>query len=488
MFRIVVVDVTAEARSRIAREIGRLQENSSQELSLLPKISIQQLAPEEIKFHGAPDLLIVGDEIVDSDIGTVGRIRGILPDTPIMVRLRRDQESLLIIEDLARLGADDTISENTDVLNLSKKVVLHCRRPKKGRTANLILVDSAKGGLGVTSVVAGLAEAIAVSGKRVAVVDLDSETQDLSRFLQARPFVNENLELLIDGAKPIAEEHVKQCLVPVWNDEDGLFCMSPFLIGEETQGLNPLQTRNFLSIIEIVDSLYDVVIVDVGSARGTVLKTLYRVADTVLMLVNNDPASLYATVSRMSLVRQWINPTADLVLLENSPQKTGLPSEVIRREINLATKSDESRWFTKAIPECRTAARWPGSGDTIFSRGKKSVGATLTQLAERILQSEASAVASSPTRDFGIFSTLREKFSRTLPSAAEVSVVSGKLKELKLLPFKTKANSEREFSFERTEAVFNKLAESKNSSSGSSELGAVSASADNVEELIKRAN
>ncbi len=488
MFRIVVVDVSAEARSRIAREIGRLQESSSQELSLLPKISIQQLSPEEIKFHGAPDLLIVGDELIASDIGSIGRIRGILPDTPIIARLRKDQESLLIIEDLARLGADDTINENIDILSLSKKVVLHCRRPKKGRTANLILVDSAKGGLGVTSVVAGLAEAMTVSGKKVAVVDLDSETQDLSRFLQARPFINENLEFLIDGVKPIAEEHVKQCLVPVWSEDDGLFCMSPSLVGDESSGLNPLQSRNFLSVIEIVDSLYDVVIIDVGSIRGAVLKTLYRVADTVLMLVNNDPASLYATVSRMSLVRQWINPTADFILVENFPHKSGLPSEILRREINLATNGDESRWYTKVLPECRAAARWPGSGDTIFSRGKRSLSQALSGLAERILKVGIASETAAPARDFGIFSTLRDKFSRTLPTTSSMSGVSTKLKELKLLPFKAKAPSEREFSFERTEAVFNKLAESK-ASSLSTERGPIEQESDaNIEGLLKRAN
>jgi len=463
MLRIAVVDVSAEARSRIAREIGRLQENTSGELALLPKLSIQQLSPEEVKFHGSPDLLIIGDEIIANDIGTVGRIRAILPETPIIVRLRKEQETLLIIEDLARLGADDTITEEIEPLALSKKIILHCRRPKKSRTANLILIDSAKGGLGVTSIAASLAESITALGKKVAVVDLDADTQDLTRFLQARPFVNENLEMLVDGIKPIAEEHVRQCLVPVWTEDDGLFCMAPSLLGEDAQGLSATQIRNLLAVLEIVDGMFDVVVVDAGSAKGVLLKTLYRIADRVLMIVNNDPASLYATVSRLGLVRQWINPTADLILVENSPTSAGLPSDILRRELNLATKSDDSRWFETPIPNCRSASRWPGSGDTMFSRGKRGMAQAIEELAGRVC--EALAVKnSSPTteRTWGIFDSLRAKLGKTLPEfSARKEAFGFKLKELKLLPMRTKDRGDGVDPLQKAEAAFEKLAESK---------------------------
>lgn len=484
MLRIAVVDVSAEARSRIAREIGRLQESTSGELALLPKLSIQQLSPEEVKFHGSPDLLIIGDEIISNDIGTVGRIRAILPETPIIVRLRRDQETLLIIEDLARLGADDTITEEIDPLALSKKIVLHCRRPKKSRTANLILVDSAKGGLGVTSITASLAESIASLGKRVAVVDLDADTQDLTRFLQARPFVNENLEMLVDGIKPIAEEHVRQCLVPVWAEDDGLFCMAPSLLGEDAQGLSSSQVRNLLAVLEIVDGMFDVVVVDAGSAKGVLLKTLYRIADRVLMIVNNDPASLYATVSRLGLVRQWINPTADLILVENSPTSAGLPSDILRRELNLATKSDDSRWFETAIPNCRSASRWPGSGDTMFSRGRRLMAQALQELAVRVCEAlDSKSYSSSTERPWRIFDSLRAKLGRTLPEfSGRKEGFSFKLKELKLLPMRTKDKGDGVDSLQKAEAAFEKLAESKAARANEPEVKKESA-----EDFLKRA-
>lgn len=485
MLRIAVVDVSAEARSRIAREIGSLQDGTVPELSLLPRISVHQLSPEEVKFHGAPDLLIVGDELISQDIGVVGRLRSILPDTPIIIKLRRDQETLVLIEDLARLGADDTVSENIDPLSLCKKLILHCRRPKKGRTANLVLVDSAKGGTGITSIVAGLAEAAVLAGKKVAVVDLDSDTQDLSRFLQSRPFINENLELLVDGIRPITEEHVKQCLTSVWGEEEGLFCVSPCLMGDDSQGLTPLQTRNLISVLEIIDSMFDVVVVDVGSARGTLLRTLYRVADRVLLLVSNDPACLYATVSRMNTVRQWISPTAELVLVENLPTRNGLPREILTREINAATKIDDGKWFAKQIPSCRSASRWPGSGDTIFSRGKRSVATSLNSLAERagiIEGSEATNIGSE--RVWAMFDTLREKLNRSLPEKTNAERASNsRFSGLKLIPMRKADKADRPSTIESAEAAFEKLA------AKTSPKEAVSDSRiSEAESLLKRAN
>ena len=65
-------------------------------------------------------------------------------------------------------------------------------------------------------------------GKRVILVDLDFETQDLSRFIQARPYINENLQTLIDQTAPVTSDTVKECLTKVWLDEPNLEVLAPF--------------------------------------------------------------------------------------------------------------------------------------------------------------------------------------------------------------------------------------------------------------------
>jgi len=476
MLRIAVVDVTAEARNRIARELSELQDCTISEVSLLPIISVQQLAPEEVKFHGSPDLLIVGDEIISNDVSIVGRLRSILPDTPIVARLRSEQETLVLIEDLARLGADDTITEKIDSISYIKKIILHCRRPKKNRTANLILFDSAKGGLGVTSLSAGFAEVAIDTGKTVALIDLDSETQDLSRFLQNRPFINENLELLIDGGRPISEEFVRQTLCAVWGEDENLYCMSPCALPEDGQGFSIQQIRNFMSILEIVDSIFDVVIVDVAGVRGTLLKTLYRVADSVVITVGNDPACLYATIGRVKAVKKWLSPNSQFLFLENCPSKNGLPSNILREEINIATKSEGLNWFPKTIPYCSSANRWPGSGDTILSHGRRSLRSALKHNASTLGFGDAFNETTSPEqRYWAIFDILKDKLSRRLPApvSAAASVINQSSLGSKPLPLFNKPlglRSRAATSREVTEALFEKLAEDPILNSGEEKI------------------
>ena len=164
MLRLTVVDLSAESRSNIARALSELQESDSPESAILPRISIQQLTVEELKFHSAPDICVIGNEIIEKDLNLISKIKKLLPDTPLIARISLERDRLPLIEDLARMGIDDTILDQTDSQSFYKKIILLCRRPKKDKTGHLILVDSAKGGLGVTSIVAGLAEAGVDSG------------------------------------------------------------------------------------------------------------------------------------------------------------------------------------------------------------------------------------------------------------------------------------------------------------------------------------
>ncbi len=516
MLRLSVVDVSAESRSRLAKDVSTFQESGQPELSLLPRISVQQLSPDEVKFHGAPDVCLIGEELFTADPGAIGRIRNLLPDTPIIVRIPDNKETLVTIEDLARLGADDIVTDKTDSLTFFKKIILLCRRPKKGKNGHLVVVDSAKGGLGVTSVVAGLAESAVLAGKKVAILDFDLETQDLSRFLQSRPFINENLDLLLERTRPVTEEFVKQCLIPIWGDDGGLFVMSPAALHDESVDYGSEKARVYLSILEILDAQFDLVIVDVGSVAGSLLKTLYRVADKVVMLVTNDPACLYSTVSRIGTVRGFIAPTAQIIYLENASTKHGLPRDVLVREINVATKSTDLNWASRPIPFCKVASRWPGSGDTLLSRGGRSLVKALTNNSLELgISGESPERSPSDHREWGIFDAVVSKFKNRLvhvPGAKTATTSPMKaLDTSKLIPFKDRKHASSKVLNEKpaektakaekaemtekiaekttldcAEDIFEKLvAKGVNQSVSESELAQ---EIDNSEELFKKAN
>ena len=362
MLRLYIVDISADSRNKIAKSISSLQESHYSELSYLPQISIHQFGPEELKFRTPPDICLLGLELTKNDSSIVSSIRKLLPNIPIICQIQSSNETLTKIEDLARLGASDIVTTEADPIALVKKLVFHNRREKAKKTAPLILVDAAKGGMGVTSYAAAIADSALSEGKKIALIDLDLETQDLSRFLQSRPFLNDNLDLLLQQTRPITEELVMQCFTPVWREKEGLYLMSPPSLGEETFDYGVNTAKVFLSILEVIDSIFDLVIIDAACISGSLRKALYRVADSVVMVVNNDPASLYATASGIRRIKSLLAPSSKLYFVENGSTRFGLSRSVLVRELNAATRSSNENWLPLAVPFCRAASRWPGSG------------------------------------------------------------------------------------------------------------------------------
>lgn len=386
MLKIFVVDRSADSRNRIIDSINSFLHSEAAEKELLPRINVKPVSFQELKFHSSPDLLIVGEELVSFDLTQLGEVRKLAPNAPIIVRIDDTLNHISTIEQLARFGADDVMPTYISAQEFLRKVILLTRRNKVKKIGKLIVVDSAKGGVGVTTVAAGLADALVGQGKRVALLDLDFDTQDLSRFLQAKPFVNENLQLLLDKQRPVTQEFVEHCLVKVWQDSE-LYCMPPIADCEQIYDLRSGYSRNFLSILEILDSEFDCVVVDAACARGAWTKALYLTADKVVLVVNNDPATLYASVDKITKIRAAA-PSVEVVVLENAALKSGLPSKLLRREFNRAAKLSESFW-AESLPYCKQGSRWPGSGSTVLSQAKESLNSGFISLLEKLGLKEA---------------------------------------------------------------------------------------------------
>jgi MinD-like ATPase involved in chromosome partitioning or flagellar assembly len=384
MLQIIVVDASAESRRRLVEQVSEYLRPGSPELEYLPRISINPLSPQEVKFHNPPDICIIGSELLSTDITELGRLKKSMAESAFLAELTPTLQSMAIIEQLARYGADDFLSESTTAIDFIRKVVVLSRKTSSIRAGKLVLVDSGKGGIGVTSVAAGFAESLFESGKSVALIDLDFDTQDASRFLQARPFVNENLQAILSGSKPVTQEFVEECLVEVWEGESAFQVMSPI---PESDALfdprNPI-ARTFIAVIEVLDSLFDCVVVDMGSVRGPLLRSLYRAADAALFVINNDAASVYASVDRLQRVRSLLAPEASLVVVENGSQRHGLPASVLHKEFSRAAQISEKVWSAMPIPFCRTGHKWPGSSGTLFSQSSSSVKQAITSTAQQL--------------------------------------------------------------------------------------------------------
>lgn len=365
MLRIFILDTRAETRQALLESLRTMIGQHKGDLSLVPRVDLKSVARSEIKFQEIPDILVIGPGIVQESFGDIANLRRDFPEVRILVCLNAEHSDLAIVEQLARAGVDDTFSTQSNPDDVLRKLVLLGGKRRAKEHGRLILVDGGKGGVGCTTTAAAIAELIAVRGNKVALLDFDFESQDLCRFLQCRPYVNENLQLLLDEQRPVNQESVLQCLVQVFEAGGGsLSCMAPCLETETLHSRGTQYSRVLVSICETLDSLFDVVVVDVAACRGALLKTLYRVADELVYVLSNDPACLYAAADRLSRYRTLMAADAKVTCVVNSIDRSGLPVSLVKSEFSAALGPDIRNINILAIPFCAGARRWPGSGAT----------------------------------------------------------------------------------------------------------------------------
>ncbi|MGI6523793.1 MAG: AAA family ATPase [Bdellovibrionota bacterium] len=426
MLTLFVVDKSAEARTRLVEKINAFLQSDISLLSFLPQISVKPLSLEELKFHAAPDLCILGDELLNDDIFEIGKIRKQIPSATLLIWLSSEVQDFSVIEQLAGMGVDDTLNANLTPLEFAKKLVLIAGRKKNVKHhSKMIVVTSGKGGVGTTSIAAALGEGLATNGYSTLVVDFDCETQDLSRFLQARPFLNENLQGIFDRTKAITKESIEECLVQIWEEEKRFKCMTPILENEALYDPNASYSRTLLSVLEVLDGIFDFVVIDSAAVKGNILRTLIRVADELIFVINNDPAALYAGVNRLVQYRSWLSAEASLTLVENAPLRKGLASTFLRREFQDAAQLGMDHTFI-SIPHCHAGSRWPASGGTLYSTSSSRTIKALRTLVDRMIPPELKQERA------GFLPALQTIIRRSNVRLAEPSVASEKKKVIEI--------------------------------------------------------
>jgi MinD-like ATPase involved in chromosome partitioning or flagellar assembly len=366
MLTIHILERGAKERESLTVWFQSLIHEENTEIEFIPRVDLKPVALEELQFAGTPDLCILGPALLEEDLTCIRKVREIVKKVPLLACTSPRLETLAHVEQFARLGVTDTISVQDSSSAFLRKLILLSRNKQEERKAKLVLLDSGKGGIGVTTTAAALAEMSALCGKKTVLIDFDFETQDLTRFLQARPFINENLQLLLEGSRTLSDEAVEQCLSQVWEDESNLFHIAPPPESEMLYASDSKTIRLFLSFLEFLDERFDCIVVDSGCVRGVLQRTLYRVADEVVFLLNNDPATIYASADRLKKVQEAIPSSGRVTILDNG-SKSGLPRPLLVAELERAVAGSEPLWAPLGIPYCRHGAKWPASGGTFVS-------------------------------------------------------------------------------------------------------------------------
>lgn len=380
MISIYVIDVSADSRKKMVDRLNDLVTRQRLNSPIFPNISFKTLSSSELRFNKAPDICILGSELVEYDKISISNIKKLLPTTPLIACIDSEETDLGMVEQLARLGVDDVLGSNSTPSGFLQKILLLNKRVTSKSNSELILVDSGKGGLGVTSIVTAFGEKLADAGKKVLLIDLDTETQDLSRFLQVRPFVNENLNMLLDENRPIVSDFIEQCYFGVWEDLPNLFCMPP--IAEQSFNFDDLRAypRLMLSLLENMDKDFDYIIVDMAGSRGALFDVFYKVADMLLVVVGSDPASMYATSQRLRRLRGLCHVQTKIRLIENMKGEAGSYGTLLRDDFSRFASVKTEEWIRTPLSFCKRAKRWPGSGASMFGQASVQLKNAISQI------------------------------------------------------------------------------------------------------------
>lgn len=392
MFTIVVTDRTAQSRTRLYELVHNYYKSYKNSSLLLPSLNVRPVPINELKFIERADIIIVGEEISKSDVDEFSRIRRSFPDSFIISEVSKEKDTLETLEEYIKLGADDLISEHHNSSEFIKKILLLSKKQKTKQGGLLILVESGKGGLGVTSFTAALGDSLATQNKKVVLIDLDFDSQDLTRSLRVRPIINEHFQLILNNNRPVCEDSVAQCCFKVWEDDSSLMIIPPPTESEHLYDSRGSSFRSLFNFLQHVDQKFDITIVDVGSARGSLLRTLEKVADKILLVINNDPSALHAGIEKARKIYENLSPRSSLSVFINNQFLSGLPYHFIKNEFLSSSSLPESVWTNTELPNCVKAGSWAGSGSTMKTVGGRNFRISLTKLISQLNISDSTVI------------------------------------------------------------------------------------------------
>lgn len=225
--------------------------------------------------------------------------------------------------------------------------------PHSGKT---ILVFSAKGGCGKTTLSINLGQALALDpSTSVCIVDLDLQFGDVAVALQVEPTKNISNILNVNNIDQLSLKSVLQSKEPN---------LDLLLAPNNPADVERITAVLAAAILNNLKSMYDYVIIDSPPAFTDVILKAFDLADAYLLLTTLDmPAIKNLRVSLQTLQALGLPEEFGFVVLNRSNSKAGLTAEDVESAI-------ERKIFAK-IPDSVDVPATTNKGLTIIKKYPK---------------------------------------------------------------------------------------------------------------------
>lgn len=411
--RLLIVDSTTEGQALVAKRVEAFNQSDMETLDLRVKLVGERDYAERL---GEADVFVLGSGLGDRATAIARHAKSIVPWIHIVMFVTDEAYSGGAFRAAHFVGVRKVLPDSASPLDfLQELVAIHAEFRREGRTreGKVVVVAHAKGGVGATSVAAALAEVCSVYHKRTMLWDLDVETRDLCRSLTVNGVEAKIVSAWVNGTRELSRESLKDALIPISGDVSVL--MPPDSMAESmdlvchTDGMAIAQR-----ITELGRVMHDAIIIDTGGRMGPATGALMRVADVVMIVIDDTILGLTAVDLYLSYVKTLVGDSDRIVFLVNPYSGALLGVQQIAAELEPAHHLGERPWRLPPIPNDPKAALWPGSGRTLYSMGQKTTRVVLEQVARDIdlLESHAQRSMSSPV-SFGNAPAAGEPVDRT---------------------------------------------------------------------------
>lgn len=403
MVSIVTLERDFENRVLLEDKIESIISGSIFPITLKEQISVKSSSLNELGFVNEIDILFIGKSYEGISNAELHDLVNLYPNTLVLASVENITPKIL--DKYYGCGVADVFSGCPS----SEKLLSYCYKAinlvkKSSNQGRLVLVDSGKGGVGVTSSSVMFSQAIAsrVDG-RVCLVDLDIDSADLTRFLTVKPAFNDELESILTSDSVLNAELIEKSVSKIWDDSEVYIATPASSLEKIIVGDKNLE-RRFLKYLECLNKCYEFVVIDTGSARGDFLKSLYQVSDKVVYLVSNDPSAIHACLFKVKNILNNARRKIDVVFQEVACSSVKLNSKHFRANFINLPNLEDPKWFSVVVPFSKKYSTWTGSSYGVFDLISNKIQMKLDPILDNIIGSKSSI---KNRKSFSLIHTLK---------------------------------------------------------------------------------